>query len=102
MAKHKHSNLAAATYLVFFLPMLAGEKNDPFLKYHFKQAVGLLILALSLQGIISIIGYWGGPQRTLAWVVRVILIIEVVVGMTNALRGEMRLLPAIGKHAAKL
>ncbi len=108
MARHKNSTLASFTYLIFFLPLLTGEKNDSFVKYHMKQAIGLVLTALVLQGAISFLGYWsyrlggGSLQSTLVWPVRIFLIVEVVVGFMNAQRGEEKLLPWIGKHAARL
>ncbi len=104
MAKHIHSRLATLTYLVFFLPKLVEHnKEDGFVKYHEQQAIGLLIFAFFLQGIISFIGYWGlDPWGIRVWPVRFILLYELWVGMRNACYGERKELPWIGKYATKL
>lgn len=72
------------------------------MKYHQRQAVGLLLFALVLQGAISVIGYWGGPQYMLAWVVRIILIYLVLMGAKTALAGETKELPFIGNYCSRL
>ena len=100
--KHPQDMLAAVTYIIFFAPNLAGKKDDQFVKYHQRQAIGLVLFALILQGIISIIGYWGGPQYTLAWVVRLILLYFVIIGGKTALAGETKELPFIGPYATRL
>jgi len=69
--------------------------------YHMKQGFGLLISALTMQGTISIIGYWGGPQYLLAWIVRLILAFLVVNGWMNASAGKQSPLPVIGRYSEK-
>lgn len=104
MENHKH-RVAAATYLVFFLPRLLAEREDEFLKYHEKQAVGLLVVALALQGAMTIILYWL-PNYSLAqllvWTIRFFLVYEVIVGMNGALSNKKEPLPYFGKYAERL
>ncbi|TSC82860.1 MAG: hypothetical protein G01um101420_42 [Parcubacteria group bacterium Gr01-1014_20] len=105
MTKHKNSTLAGFTYLVFFLPMITGEKNDPFVRYHMKQAIGLLITVLAVQGAIRILAAWGlgyGGLNALAWGLRIYALVSVVLGFSSAQRGEMKPLFWIGNHAAKI
>jgi uncharacterized membrane protein len=35
--------MAIVAYILFFVPLLTESKNDPFVKYHVKQALGLFI-----------------------------------------------------------
>ena len=91
--------------MVFFLPLITGEKNDPFVKYHMKQAIGLLITVLAVQGVIRYIAAIGGGMGLLnlmAWALRIFAIVWVVVGFLNAQRGEEKMLPWIGKYSARL
>jgi len=101
-AKPPQGMLAAVTYIIFFAPNLVGKKDDAFVSYHQRQAIGLVLFALILQGVISIIGYWGGPQYTLAWIVRLILVYFVIIGGKTALAGETKELPFIGPYATRL
>lgn len=101
----KGQKVAAITYVIFFWPFLVGAKRDEFVKYHLKQAIGLVIFALAGQGVISICNYWGagsGFIKFLVWVLRILLVIGVVTGIRNALAGKVRPLPYIGKYAEKL
>lgn len=96
-----NKNIAMLCYLVFFAPKFLGKGNDPLVNYHMKQGLGLLIAALTMQGIISIIGYWGGPQYMLAWTVRLILAYLVLTGWMNVMSGKQSPLPMIGKYSEK-
>ena len=101
-----HHRIAAATYLVFFLPRLLGEREDQFLKYHTKQAIGLVIAGLALQGAMTIILYWlPGAYNlgfTLVWAIRLFLAYEVLMGMQAALQGKQQPLPYLGVYAERL
>jgi len=92
--------IAALTYLVFFLPRFTSYKGDSDVHFHMKQAVGLLTLALSLQGAFTILVYWGAP-KLLVWPVRFILLYYVFVGISSVLKGEKKELPFIGEYATR-
>ncbi len=92
--------IMALSYLVFFLPRFTSYKGDEDAHFHMKQAIGLLVFALSLQGILSVLYYWGGPT-ILVWPVRVILLYFVLVGMNNAYNGHRKELPYIGEYAGR-
>lgn len=104
--KHPKSNIAAATYLVFFLPWIMGEK-DEFVVYHQKQAIILAIAGLAGQGAIGVLGYWFASFwlfgawsllfLPLLWALRIFMIYEAVMGIKAALAGEKHELPWIGK-----
>lgn len=96
-----NKTIAALSYLVFFASKFLGKENDPLVNYHMKQGLGLLIAALAMQGAISVIGYWGGPQYALALVVRVVLVFFVVTGWMNAMSGKQSPLPVIGTYSEK-
>lgn len=85
--------------------MLTGEKSDAFVKYHMKQAIGLLITVLAAQGVIKYVAVLGGAYGLLnlmAWALRIFAIVWVVVGFMNAQRGEEKPLPWIGKYSGRL
>ncbi len=104
MAKHKNSTIAGLTYLVFFLPFLTGDKNDEFVKYHMKQAIGLLISVLAFQGLIKYVYEIGVYDLLLpmAWALRAFAIVMVVLGFMNAQNGVEKPLPWVGKYSARL
>lgn len=66
-----------------------------------KQLIGLIITALSLQGIISLIGYWGlfPIQFYFLWAVRAFLAYEVFCFAFNYWKKQEKLLPFIGHYS---
>jgi len=104
--KHPKTNIAAATYLVFFLPWIMGEK-DEFVAHHQKQAIILAIVGLVGQGAIGVLGYWfytlslyslwSALFLPLLWALRIFVIYEAAMGIKSVLAGEKSELPWIGK-----
>ncbi|MGM0439150.1 MAG: DUF4870 domain-containing protein [Patescibacteria group bacterium] len=80
--------IAIFSYLGIFLiiPFLV-DKDNPFVNYHIKQGLVLLIFAI-LVGWIPVIG----------WIASLIL---AILGIVNVLNGEKKELPLIGKYASK-
>lgn len=105
MARHKNSTLASLTYFIFFLPLLTGEKNDPFVRYHMKQAVGLLVTVLAFQGLIVYafnVFESFGLANGMAWALRIFAVVWAILGFMNGQQGVEKPLPWIGKYSARL
>lgn len=100
--ENKKKRITALTYLIFFLPRFTEWKAEPEMHFHERQAIGLLIFALSLQGILSILVYWGAPHTILVWAVRIVLLYLLYIGAKNALASRMEPLPWIGKYAERI
>jgi len=101
----KMKKLAAATYVIFFLPFLTMAKNDSFVNYHFKQSVALLISVLAARGVLALLIYWSlgrGLSLFFAFVIWAGFAVGVIYGILNSLAGNTKPLPFIGKHAEKL
>lgn len=96
--KDKRALVAAGSYLVFFLPRFTEYKSDSEVRFHAKQGLGLLVFALTLQGIISVLGYWGFPAWRV-WPVRLVLLYLLFIGIRNAWQGKREVLPWIGEYA---
>jgi len=90
--------MAFVAYIFFVIPLLTDSKNDPFVKYHVKQSLGLLIawIAISIFSIVPLIGWVFGPILAIA------VLVLWVLGVMNALQGEQKPLPLIGEYAEKL
>ena len=90
----KNTTMAAIAYILFFVPLLTDAKDDPFVKFHVKQGLLLLILSIftSILGRIPIIGIIG-------WVLGFGLFILWVIGIMNALNGSMTPVPLVGQYA---
>ncbi len=99
----KHSYLAMAAYLVFFIPLLSKEKDDPFVKFHTYQGVGLfvivLVLQIALQAILPFfLIIFSFILTPIVMILQIVIITLIVIGMKNAYYGTMKPLPYIGEH----
>ncbi len=94
----KNTGMAIVAYLIFFIPLLTNAKNDPFVMYHVKQSIVLLILV--------VIGWFIAIIPVLGWILALILpifeIILLIIGIINAAKGVEKPLPLIGQYAEKI
>ena len=91
--------IAAIGYLwILFLVPLLFKKDDPFCRHHGKQGLVLFIFSVlvSIVGTIPVIGWLIGFLGGL------ITLGLMILGIINALRGEMWEMPYLGKYAKKL
>ena len=85
--------LAAISYIwILFLVPLFAAKDDAFARFHANQGL-LLFIASIILGIISIIPFVGPIISAIGGIVTFIFMI---LGIINALKGEMKPLPFIG------
>ncbi|HOX40580.1 MAG TPA: DUF4870 domain-containing protein [bacterium] len=94
--KSQNTGMAVIAYIIFFLPLLTDAKNDPFVKFHVKQGLVLLIfwVIISVLGtIIPFIGWF-----LIAPIGGLIALILLILGIVNALGGKETPLPMIGKY----
>lgn len=104
-SKSKNTTMAALAYVLFFIPLLTDAKKDPFVKFHVKQSLVLLIVSIGWSLSSRFLAYlpvlgWivGGLVGT---VVSILLLILWVKGLINALNGKQEELPVIGKYASQ-
>ncbi|MFA7208731.1 MAG: DUF4870 domain-containing protein [Parcubacteria group bacterium] len=80
--------------ILFFVPLLSDAKNSPFAKFHANQQLNLLLAAIAVNIVGSIIPFLGWfiilPFGSIA------LIVIAIMGIINAVKGEMKALPLIG------
>lgn len=86
--------VAAVAYILFFVPLITNPESK-FAKFHANQGLVLLITAVVLNIISGIlmavlIGFLLLPLASL------FVIILAIMGIINALNGEMKPLPLIG------
>ena len=94
----KNKTMAIVGYIfpiLFFIPLLSDEtKNSPFAKFHANQQLVLLIS-------IVVVNVVGGMIPVLGWFIilpigDLILFILAIMGIINAVNGEMKKLAMIG------
>jgi len=95
----KNTGMAVVAYILFFVPLLTEAKNDPFVKYHVKQGLGLFICGVGVN-ILSWIFPW-----FLGWIANLLslgIFVLFIIGVIGASKGEEKPLPLIGKFAEQL
>ncbi len=82
--------------ILFFLPLIVHQ-GSPFGKYHANQALIFLIFGI-IAGVLSgIVGFIPVVGKIIAWVIRVICFVLMVVGLINGFQGKAKSLPVIGE-----
>jgi uncharacterized membrane protein len=88
--------MAALSYLwiLIIIPFLTDAKNDPFVKFHLKQGLTLVIFEVigMLVGWFPIIGWFVG------WIIWLLSLILTVIGIANVWNGREKELPLIGQY----
>lgn len=89
--------IAIISYLIVIGLLIAfimnNDKHNPFAKYHIRQSLGLCLtgIALGLIGLIPILG----------WIINIlgfiVLFILWITGLVNAVNGEEKPLPLLGR-----
>jgi uncharacterized membrane protein len=93
---NKNSGIALLSYLgiLIIVPLISPSKDDPFVKFHVKQGLVLIILwivasmlaAVPVIGLFSMFVYLG-------------CFILMILGIMNAASGKMKELPFVGHLA---
>jgi len=96
-AKTNDTGMAIVAYILFFVPLLTESKNDPFVMFHVKQGLVLLIawVAVAILGMIPVL-------NLLALPLNLVLFVLWIMGILNAVNGEKKELPVIGQYASKI
>ena len=85
--------LAAISYIwILFLVPLFAAKDDAFARYHANQGLVLFLVSVAL-GIIALIPLIGTIISIIGGIATFVFMI---LGIINALKGEMKPLPLIG------
>jgi uncharacterized membrane protein len=100
---NSRSNLIAIfAYLGIFIivPFLTGSNNQPFVKFHIKQGLVLIVFDVIGWIVAAIIGWVPliGGLVTSIWAIASIIL--VIVGIINVLQGNEKELPLIGQYAS--
>ena len=96
----KYRGMAVLAYVIFFIPLLTEAKDNPYVKFHVKQGLMVLLASIAVSVVGSIIPFLGWfliiPFGSL------LVMILWVMGILNAINGEQKQVPLIGKYAEQL
>lgn len=96
-----HNGMAVFAYLwvLILIPFLTEAKNDPFVKFHLRQGLALIIFEV----LTWFVGMFIGGLPVIGWLVTSILwlatIVFVIIGIMNAMNDREKELPLIGQYA---
>lgn len=91
----KNKVIAFLAYIIFFIPLIAAP-DSKFARYHANQGLVLLIFSVALYvvGTITSFIFIGFIIMFLGWI---LILVLVIMGIINALNGQAKPLPIIGK-----
>jgi uncharacterized membrane protein len=81
--------------ILVVIPFLTGSHKDPFVKFHLKQGLVLLIVEI-IASVIAGLPALGGMLSSLIWLGSVILSI---LGIVNVVNNQEKELPVVGAFA---
>lgn len=89
----KNKTIAALAYLIFFLPLIVCPESK-FGRFHANQ--GLLLTIVAIAGSIIL-----GMIPILGWIILIffpfVIIVFIIIGFMNAIKGLAKQLPVFGK-----
>ncbi|MBI3952570.1 MAG: hypothetical protein HY336_01275 [Candidatus Doudnabacteria bacterium] len=91
--------MAVLAYLgvLIIIPFLTEAHKDPFVKFHLKQGLALVILEVIswFVWIVPVLGWLIG------WLLWLFIIVMIIMGIMNVASGKMKELPILGEIAKK-
>jgi uncharacterized membrane protein len=93
-SQQNNTIMAVLAYLgiLIIVPFVTDAKNDPFVKFHLKQGLVLIIS--------EVIGLFIGVVPILGWIISpfwmLFNVIMIILGIVNAATGKQKQLPVIG------
>ena len=96
----QHSNntvMAVLAYLgiLIIIPFLTDAKNDPFVKFHLKQGLALIVLEIISWLVGGMLGY------VVSYILQICIIVLAIIGILNVLSKKQSPLPVIGKFGER-
>lgn len=88
----------AYLWILIIIPFLTDAKNDPFVKYHLKQGLALIIF----EAIGWVAGWFLIFIPVIGWLIMMLWwltsLILTILGIVNVLNGQEKELPIVGRY----
>lgn len=92
----KNTNIyAALAYILFFIPLIV-DKDSGYGKFHANQGLNLLLLGIAVSVLGALIPFIG--WFIISPIGGLLVLVLAIMGIINALNGEEKELPVIGKY----
>jgi len=90
--------MGVLAYIIFFIPLITGDyKKSPFVKFHTNQGIVLAIAGVAAGVVMGVLAFIPFLGWVLAPLVGLALTVFWILGIVNAVKGEKKELPLIGK-----
>jgi uncharacterized membrane protein len=102
--EHKGKNsmaIYAYLWILIIIPFLTDVKNDPFVKYHLKQGLALIVFDVIGWFVSVLIGWFPIIGWLIVWLFWITSLVLVIIGIMNVLAGQEKELPLIGHYAKR-
>jgi uncharacterized membrane protein len=85
-------------WILIVVPFLTNAKNDPFVKFHLRQ--GLTLIVFEVVGWVVAMFIWIIPilGALIIWLWWLVSLIFAIMGIVNVLNGREKELPWIGRY----
>lgn len=93
----KNTIMAFVAYILFFIPLLTESKNDPFVKFHVKQSLGLLLMWIAALVVDRLPFVWAAAPF-----LQIAVFILWIIGIVYALQSKQQAVPLVGQYFEKL
>lgn len=100
--EHQNKNaiaIFAYLWILIVVPFLTEDRNDPFVKFHLKQGVALVIFDFVGWFVAVAIGWFPIFGWLITWLWWLASFILALIGILNVLNGREQELPLIGGYA---
>lgn len=89
--------LAAISYVwILCIVTILCAKDDAFARYHANQGLVLLIANIAVTVAGFVLGFIPIIGAVISWLLGIVLFVFMILGIINAVKGEMKPLPFIG------
>ncbi|MBR6658386.1 MAG: DUF4870 domain-containing protein [Oscillospiraceae bacterium] len=89
--------LAAISYVwILCIVTILCAKEDAFARYHANQGLVLLIANIAAVIVGFVLGFIPVIGGIISWIISIALFVLMILGIINAVKGEMKPLPFIG------
>ncbi len=94
----KNTFMVIATYVLFFVPFLDEKmKNDPFMRFHARQSLGLLLCWVAVMIIGEVPFVW-----MVAPILQLFIFVLWVIAVVKATQGKQESVPLLGEIFKKI
>ena len=91
--KKGYAIAAYITWIGFFIALFAGDRYDPFTRFHLNQALVLNVFSI----IASVVSYITIIGAVIGWIASVFISICWIIGLVGACQGRYKEVPVFGK-----